>query len=143
MSLLVPLLQLTGALLTVLGIAHVALPRVLGWTDATTFGQSPLGGLVIRMHVGFIGGFVALLGLCTLVGAPELAAGGRLAALFLGASALLWLGRAVCEVVLVPRALAAQPAPKRLWRTAHLLGLLGWPGLVIVYGVAAWQAATR
>jgi hypothetical protein len=134
-------LVVVGIGLIVAGAAHVILPRVLSWTAQTGHAEGALSALVIRLHVGFVGAYLVLTGLVTAASAPDLAAGGRFAAVFSWASAALFLARWVGEVVLVSRALRMEPSLPSWWRWLHLLAMvIIWPGLVVVYAVCGARA---
>lgn len=134
-------LVVVGAGLVLAGAAHVLLPRVLGWGPDTGSAEGAVSAVVIRLHVGFIGGFLVLIGLVTGVAAPDLAAGGRLPAMFCLATAVLFAARWLSELTLITRAIRAVPSVSRWWRRVHLVAvLLIWPGLTIVYGWCGLQA---
>lgn len=79
---MVAVLVVVGIGLVLAGAGHVLLPRVLGWTTQSGHTDGAVSALVIRLHVGFIGAYLALTGLVTAVAAPDLAAGGRFAVVF-------------------------------------------------------------
>lgn len=100
-----------------------------------------MSAVVIRMHVGFIGAFLALIGLVTLIAAPDLAAGGRFAIVFCLGNAALFGARWIGEITLVTAALRAGPALSRWWHRTHLVAMIIiWPGLVIVYAACGLLA---
>lgn len=131
------LLRVVGVGVIMAGVGHALLPRHLGWTTAP-LGGSALGDLVVRMHVGFIGLFMIILGVLTIIAVPEVAIGSPLAtALSIGAAALFAV-RAWCEFTLVARTLAKASGLAHWWRWLHRAALVIWPFLTMVYGTAAW-----
>lgn len=100
-------LQITGALLIALGLAHAAFPRHFRWHEETA-GLSLLTRQILYVHTAFIGLTVFLIGLLCATCAPELANtplgrrislglaafwGIRLAVQFFGYSPKLWRGK--------------------------------------------------
>ena len=126
-------LRVLGVVLAVEGAAHALLPRVLGWTPDTARADGRLTWLVVRLHVGFIGAFLVLIGLSTAIGAADLVAGGALAATFAGASAVLFAARWLLEWIAVPRALRAMSASRWWWRAHWFAALFGWPVVTASY----------
>lgn len=131
------LLRVVGAGVILAGVAHALLPRHLGWT-AERIGSSALGDLVVRMHVGFIGLFMIILGAMTIIGVPHVVAGSSLAAALGVGAAVLFAARAWCEFTLVSRVLAADRVVASRWRWLHRAALIIWPGLTVVYAATAW-----
>ena len=137
----VGVLVVVGIGLVLAGVGHVLLPRVLGWTEHSGHADGAMSALVIRLHVGFIGAYLALTGLVTLVAAPDLAAGGRFAAVFCLGNAALFGARTVGEITSVGRALRDSPELSVWWNRVHLVAMIMiWPGLTVVYAVGGLRA---
>lgn len=133
------LLRVVGVGVILAGVAHALLPRQLGWTTER-IGSSALGDLVVRMHVGFIGLFMIILGALTIIAVPEVAAGSPLGTALAVSAAVLFGVRAWCEGTLVRRTLAGDPGLARWWTWLHRCALIIWPFLTLVYAATAWQA---
>lgn len=124
-------LPVVGIGLVLAGLTHVGLPRALGWRRSTSTGLDPLSALVIRMHVHFLGLFLVLSGVVTVVAAGTT---GVVATTFFGGLAVLFAIRAVVEAVWVGRVVRTGPPA---WRRLHHLALVVWPTLVVIFGLAA------
>jgi hypothetical protein len=125
-------LRLVGAVLVGLGVAHVALPRVLAWRPQFATLQ-PLTRHVVYTHTFFIGVMCVLLGLAPLLLAPELLAPGRVHGAVLGAECVFWGLRWGAQFVAFPPA---------TWRGSrlHQVGYAGftllWTWIVAVFAAA-------
>lgn len=138
---MVAVLIVVGIGLVLAGAAHILLPRVLGWTTQSGHTDGAVSAVAIRLHVGFIGAYLALTGLVTTVAAPDLAAGGRFAVVFCLGNAALFAARAVGEVTSVGPALRATPQLSVWWHRVHLVAMIIiWPGLTIVYVLSGVRA---
>ncbi|WP_435158604.1 hypothetical protein [Amycolatopsis sacchari] len=124
-------LRLAGSVAIALGVAHLVLPRLLGW-PADLLAMRPLSRLVVGLHTGFTGLTCVVLGVL-LWPAEELLAPGLLAGTVLAAQTVFWGARWVCEVVLVSRVVRTAPVP---WRVAHGVALAGWAWLTGVPAAA-------
>lgn len=131
------LLRVVGAGVIMVGVGHALLPRHLGWT-VEPLGGSALGDLVARMHVGFIGLFMIILGFLTIIAVPEVTTGSPLAAALSIGAAVLFAVRGWCEITLVGRTLANASGLARWWGWLHRAALVIWPSLALIYGTAAW-----
>ncbi|MFJ8812102.1 MULTISPECIES: hypothetical protein [Amycolatopsis] len=120
-------MRLAGVVAIVLGLAHLALPRLLGW-PADLVAVSPMSRLVVGLHTGFVGLTCVVLG-ALLWPVDELLAPGALAATVLAAQTVFWGARWLCELVVVGRVVRAAPLA---WRAAHVVGLGGWAWLTAV-----------
>ncbi len=125
-------LIVVGVGLVLAGVAHVGLPRALGWTSDTHRAAGPLGALVVGLHVHFVGLFLVAFGVLAVVVArtPPSPVGTTFCVL----AAVVFAVRAVAEVVLVGRALAQGP---RLFAVLHRGALLIWPMLAAVFVLGA------
>jgi hypothetical protein len=135
-------LRLVGAVLVGLGLAHLVLPRLLGWP--VDFAKiRPLTRQIMHSHTFFIGLMCVLCGLGPLLLTTELLSPGRLPAAVLGAETVFWGLRWVAQFVLFP---------PRVWRASRLYaaGFIGfsvlwtWVGGVFVLALAGslgvWSA---
>ena len=124
-------LRLAGTVAIALGVAHLLLPRLLGW-PAGLVAMNPLSRLVVGLHTGFTGLTCVVLG-ALLWPADELLSPGPLGRTVLATQTLFWGARWVCEVVLVSRVVRTAPVH---WRLAHVVGLAGWAWLTAVPAAA-------
>lgn len=138
---MVVVLVVVGVGLVLAGIGHVLLPRVLGWTEHSGHADGAMSAVVIRLHVGFIGAYLALTGLVTAVAAPDLVHGGRFAVVFCLGNAALFAARAVAEITSVGRALRGSPQLSVWWHRMHVVAMIIiWPGLAVGYAVTGLLA---
>jgi hypothetical protein len=125
-------LRLVGAVLVGLGVAHVALPRVLAWRPQFAALQ-PLTRHVLYTHTFFIGVMCVLLGLAPLLLTTDLLGPGRVPAAVLGAECVFWGLRWGAQFVAFPPA---------TWRGSrlHQAGYVGftllWTWIVAVFAAA-------
>lgn len=89
-------LRAVGAVLIVLGLAHLALPYGLGWLREFA-ALTPLTRRIMHLHTGFIGLACVLGGLPPLLLTGDLLAGGRLAAVILAGECVFWGARWLCQ----------------------------------------------
>ncbi|MDQ0376240.1 hypothetical protein [Amycolatopsis thermophila] len=120
-------MRLAGTVAIALGVAHLLLPRLLGW-PADLVAASPLSRLVVGLHTGFIGLTCVVLGVL-LWPVDELLAPGALAGIVLTAQTVFWGARWLCELLLVGRVVRGAPVA---WRAAHVAGVAGWAWLTAV-----------
>jgi hypothetical protein len=89
-------LEIAGALLMALGLAHALLGRYLGWTR--DLARVPLfTRQVFQVHTFFIGLFVVLLGACSFFYAGALLAPGPLSRALLAGMTFFWFCRLMCQ----------------------------------------------
>jgi hypothetical protein len=127
-------LRLVGAALVLLGLAHVVLPRLLGWS-ADFAAIRPLTRKIMHCHTFFVGVMCVLCGLGPLLLTDELLAPGRLPTAVLAAETAFWGLRWVAQFVLFP---------PRVWRASRLYvaGFIGfsvlwtWVGGVFALALA-------
>jgi hypothetical protein len=125
-------LRLVGATLVLLGLGHVALPRILAWRPEFA-ALRPLTRHVLYTHTFFIGVICVLLGLAPLALTADLLAPGRLPTAILGAECAFWGLRWCLQFVAFPPS---------TWRgsTLHRVGWAGfaalWTWIVAVFGTA-------
>ena len=125
-------LRLVGAVLVGLGVAHVALPRVLAWGPQFAPLQ-PLTRHVLYTHTFFIGVMCVLLGLAPLLLAPDLLAPGRVPAAVLGAECVFWGLRWGAQFVAFP---PQTWRGSRLYRVGYVGFTLLWTWIVAVFAAA-------
>jgi hypothetical protein len=129
-------LRAVGAVLVALGLAHLLLPRLLGWPAEFAM-LRPLTRQIMRTHTFFIGVTCVLLGLAPLAFTADLLAPGRLGAAVLVAECAFWGLRWGAQFAAFPR---------RVWRGSrlHTAGYLGFTMLwTWVVGVFATALAAR
>jgi hypothetical protein len=125
-------LRLVGAVLVLLGLAHVALPSVLAWRPQLA-ALHPLSRTVVYLHTSFIGLTCVLLGLVPLGLAAELLEPGPIPRAVLAAECVFWGLRWCAQFVAFP---------PRLWRGSplYLAGHVGfsllWTWIVAVFVAA-------
>ncbi len=125
-------LRLVGAVLVGLGLAHVALPRVLAWRPQFA-GLAPLTRQVLYTHTFFIGVMCVLLGLAPLLLAADLRQPGRVHTAVLAAECVFWGLRWGAQFVAFP---------PQTWRASrlHQVGYVGftllWTWIVAVFAAA-------
>jgi hypothetical protein len=125
-------LRLVGAVLVVLGGAHVVMPRVLAWRSQFT-ALRPLTRNIMYTHTFFIGLTCVMLGLAPLGLADELLAPGPMPKAILAAECVFWGLRWCAQFVAFPPA---------LWHNSrlHTAGYIGfsllWTWVVTVFAVA-------
>jgi hypothetical protein len=89
-------LEIAGALLMALGLAHALLGRYLGWTR--DIAVVPIfTRQVFHVHTFFIGLFVALAGACSFFYAGALLEPGPLSSALLLGMTFVWICRLVCQ----------------------------------------------
>lgn len=123
-------LRIAGALLLLLTLVHVPMPRELRWKEDLAK-LMPVNRQVFLVHNAFIVLTLVLMGSLALVYAPELAAGGRLARAVLGGLAIFWGLRFLTQQLVYDR---------RLWKgnprytAVHVVFTLLWLYLTAVFG---------
>ncbi|OOC54096.1 MULTISPECIES: hypothetical protein [Nocardiopsis] len=130
-------LQLVGAVLVVLGVFHLVLPRLIDW-PAQVARMAPLPRQVAGAHFFFVGVVCVLLGALPLFLAPELLAGGRVARALLAAETLFWSLRWLFQFAYFSPALWRGDPPRTL---AHAGFCLLWTWVAGVFGLA-WYTAS-
>lgn len=90
------------------------------------------------MHVGFIGLFLIIIGVMTIVAVPDVTAGSPVVTALGVGAAILFAIRAWCEYALVRRTLAGDSGLPPWWCWLHRGALIIWPFLAVVYGATAW-----
>lgn len=125
-------LRLVGAVLVGLGLAHVALPRVLAWRPQFA-GLAPLTRHVLYTHTFFIGVMCVLLGLAPLLLATDLRQPGRVHTAVLGAECVFWGLRWGAQfVAFPPQTWRGSP----LYRAGYAGFTLLWTWIVAVFAAA-------
>ncbi|GAA1671969.1 hypothetical protein GCM10009765_21700 [Fodinicola feengrottensis] len=115
-------LRLVGVALVALGLAHLVLPRLLGWsTDFAAI--RPLTRQIMHCHTFFIGVVCVLCGLGPLLLANELLAPGRLPTAVLAAETVFWGLRWLAQFGFFP---------PRVWR-ARRLYVAGFVGFSVLW----------
>jgi len=114
-------LEVVGVVLVALGVAHVALPRVLGW-QRSLVALATLDREVNYVHSYFIGLTCVLWGLFPLVaGGGSLAHNSATTFVLVGAT-VFWVARLVVQLVVFNR----HASESAMWRTASVGGTLLW-----------------
>jgi hypothetical protein len=127
-------LQLAGASMIFLGLAHLALPKLLGWKEDLAK-LSPINNQIFIAHAAFIAvGIVLLGGVClffpsTLMERTEL---GRIAAICF---AMCWLSRLIFQFGWFRGELSKAAGIDRVLRLA---GTLVWIFYTLVFGALVW-----
>ncbi|MEV0568643.1 hypothetical protein [Dactylosporangium sp. NPDC050588] len=125
-------LRLVGAVLVALGVAHVALPRVLAWRPQFA-ALHPLTRHVLYTHTFFIGVMCVLLGLAPLLLAADLLRPGRVPAAVLGAECVFWGLRWAAQFVAFP---PGTWRGSRLHRAGYAGFTVLWTWIVAVFAAA-------
>jgi len=125
-------LRLVGTVLVLIGLAHLAMPRVLAWPQQFT-ALPPLTRQIMHTHTFFIGVTCVLFGLAPLTLTTELMTPGRLSKAGLAAECVFWALRWCAQFIAFPPA---------LWRGSrlHTAGYIGfavlWTWIVAVFATA-------
>lgn len=135
-------LRIVGVGLLVAAASHIVLPRSLGWTADSHRETGPLSWLVVRLHVAFMGFFLAAFGVISVFSANDLVSGESWGRNFLTASVIIFGIRWLCEIFLVSKALRDDQYLAPWWRYLHAFGLVAWPMITIVYAMCWWRAIT-
>ncbi|PDP85629.1 hypothetical protein CQJ94_21135 [Glycomyces fuscus] len=130
-------LHAVGAVLVVLGVFHLALPRLIDW-PAQVSRMAPLPRQVAGAHFFFIGTACALLGALPLLLAPELLAGGPLARALLAAETLFWSLRWLFQFAYFSPALWRGDPLRTL---AHAGFCVLWTWVAGVFGLALYTVS--
>jgi hypothetical protein len=128
-------LRLAGAPLVVIGLGHVILPRVLGWSTEL----APLSALsrqVAYVHAGFIGLMCVLFGSLPLLLPGALLSGGSLAAAVLTGYVVFWGCRLLVQLAVYDSAHWRGDRDRTL---IHVAITALWSYETGVYGLALWR----
>jgi len=128
-SLLVLNLTVAGAVLTGLGVLHIALPMVLGWHRELA-GASLLNREVSYVHCFFIGLACVLWGLLPLTAGSRLLQPGPVTRLVLIGAVTFWASRLVIQLVVFNRHARQSVA----WCALCAAGTMLW-----LYLTAVWS----
>ncbi|BCJ36423.1 hypothetical protein Athai_39260 [Actinocatenispora thailandica] len=133
---MVPALRAVGAVLVLLGLAHLALPYGMGWLREFT-ALTALTRRIMHLHTGFIGLACVLGGLPPLLLTGDLLAGGRLATAILAGECVFWGARWACQfAAFSPSIWRGSPV-----RTAGHVGFaLLWSWITATFGIALLTA---
>lgn len=126
-------LQITGALLIALGLAHAAFPRHFRWLEETA-GLSLLTRQILYVHTAFIGLTVFLIGLLCVTCAHELTNSPLGKRISLGLAAFWGIRLAVQFFVYSPELWRGKPFET----TIHILFSLFWVWLTTLFVLAAF-----
>jgi hypothetical protein len=124
-------LTLVGPILLVLGLVHVALPRVLAWQHELS-GASLLNRQVSYVHCYFIGLVCVLWGLLPLVAGPDLLRPHPVTRLVLVGAVGFWGSRLVIQLGVFNR----HARRSRAWCAVSLAGTALWAYLTAVWSCA-------
>jgi hypothetical protein len=125
-------LRLVGAVLVLIGVAHVVLPSALGWPAEFT-ALRPLTRRIMSPHTCVIGVICIALGLVPLALTDELLAREPMAKVVLAAECLFWALRWCAQFVAFPPALWRN---SRLYTASHIGFSLLWTWIVAVFVLA-------
>ena len=125
-------IRLVGASQLVLGVAHLLIWRLLGWTGEMAK-LTPLSGRVFAVHTFFIAFVISALGALALICPELLLVRSELARLLLGAGFVFWSLRLVAQPLVFDPVLL-RDSPYRL--PVRAAALLGFAGHAAVYGWA-------
>ena len=130
-------LRLVGLLLTVVGLAHLALPKALGW-DTEMRRLSLVNRQVSYLHAFFIGLACIQFGLLAWLGAGQLLTGSPLARGVLVAAAVFWGCRLGAQLVVFDSALWRG---RRLTVLGHVAFVVLWSYVTGVFSWSLWPGA--
>jgi hypothetical protein len=131
-------IQTVGALMMLLGTAHIFFGRYFGWRDELA-SLSLLTRQVFIVHCFFIALILVLLGICSLFYADTLLAPNDLSRLLLAGIVVFWLSRLLIQLFVFD---------SRIWRgrrfyaAMHIVFSLMWTYFVAIYSAALlmmWQ----
>ncbi|GAA5180319.1 hypothetical protein GCM10023322_12350 [Rugosimonospora acidiphila] len=125
-------LRLVGAVLVLLGLAHLAMPRALAWRPEFRT-LRPLTRQIMYTHTQFIGLTCVLLGLAPLMLTADLLAPGRMPAAVLAAECVFWGARWCVQFVSFPPTLWWHSAR---YRAGYAALTLLWTWVVVVFAAA-------
>jgi hypothetical protein len=125
-------LRLVGAVLIVLGLAHLVMPRGLGWRPEFAALRA-LTRQIMYTHTYFIGLSCVLLGLAPLALTSDLLAPGRLPAAILIAECVFWGLRWCAQFAAFPPAVWRG---RRLYATGYVALTALWTWIVAVFAAA-------
>jgi hypothetical protein len=125
-------LQIVGALLMSLGLAHTFFSRYFGW-QKELLSLSLLTRRIFKVHCFFIALTVMLLGACSLFYADALLETSPLSRVLLAGMVLFWLCRLFVQVFVYDSAIWRG---RRFYTLMHAAFTLLWFYIVITYGVA-------
>lgn len=131
-------LRIAGALLLLLGAAHVFFPKHLGWKEDLAK-LTLLNRQIFLVHVSFIVLILLLFGTLALAFAAELVAPSRLAKAVLGGLTLFWGLRLITQQFIYDRSLWLG---NRRNTVLHILASLLWCYLTAVFGWGWWWQVT-
>ena len=127
-------LRIAGALLLLLSVIHLPMPRELGWKEDLAK-LTLVNRQVFLVHTAFIVLTLVLMGTLALVYAEELAAPGRLARGVLGGLAIFWGLRLFTQQFVYDRSLWRGNAR---YTAIHIVFTLLWLYLTAVFGWGWW-----
>ena len=125
-------LQIVGALLVFLGVAHIFFSQYFGWTKELA-AVSLLTRRIFFVHCFFIALILVMLGLCSLFYTDALLEPGRLSRVLLGGIVVFWLCRLAIQFLVYD---AAIWRGRRLYTCMHVAFSLLWIYVVTTYGLA-------
>ena len=124
--------QIVGALLLMLGLAHAFFPRYFGWAKEL----APLSLLtrrIFQVHSFFIALVVVLLGACSLFYADTLLQSTPLSRIFLAGIVLFWVCRLFVQFFVYDSTIWRG---NRLYTSMHIAFSMLWIYVVVTYALA-------
>ena len=131
-------LQIVGALLLFLGVAHIFFSRYFGW-EKELEPVSLLTRRVFFVHCFFIALILVMLGVCSLCCTDALLEPGRLSRVLLGGMVVFWMCRLAVQFLVYD---AAIWRGRRFYTFMHVAFSLLWIYVATTYGMAlrmVWQ----
>jgi hypothetical protein len=125
-------LQIVGALLIVLGLAHSLFERYFKWRDELA-SVSLLTRQVFQVHCFFIALLLVMMGACSLFCTKALLESGSLSRVVLFGLVAFWLFRLLFQFFVYDRALWAG---RHFYTFMHVMFSVFWIYVVLIYGAA-------
>ena len=125
-------LQIVGALLLLLGLAHAFFPRYFGWATELA-SLSLLTRRIFQVHTFFIALLLVLLGICSLFYADTLLESTPLSRLLLSGIVIFWLCRLSVQFFVYDSAIWKG---NRFFTSMHIAFSLLWIYVVVTYSLA-------
>jgi hypothetical protein len=124
--------QMVGAMLLLLSVAHAFFSRYFGWKNELA-SLSLLTRRIFQVHCFFIALVLMLLGVCSLFYTDTLLESGPLSRVLLAGVVLFWLCRLVIQFLVYDTDIWRG---NRLYTLMHVFLSVLWIYVVITYGIA-------